>query len=136
MADGHEYRLRMQLRWRDIDRLGHLNQAVYHEFLEDARAGLMTDLVRRFGGGERGPWVVARVELDYRAEVRKDHGEVEVVARIGHVGSTSIRVDHDIVLPDGTIAATGSTVLVAWDREARGKRAITGAERTALLTVT
>jgi acyl-CoA thioester hydrolase len=135
MDGGHEYRLRMQVRWRDIDRLGHLNQSVYHEFLEEARAGLMTDLVRRFGGGERGAWVVVRVELDYRAEVRKDHGEVDVVARIGHVGTTSIRVDHEIVLPDGTIAATGSTVLVAWDREARGKRAVTDAERAALLTV-
>jgi acyl-CoA thioester hydrolase len=135
MSNAYEFRVRIQVRWRDIDRLGHLNQAVYHEFLEEARAGLMTELVQRFGGDRRGAWVVARVELDYRAEVRKDHGEVETIARIGHVGTTSVRIDHDIVRPDGAIAATGSTVLVAWDREGRGKRTVSDAERAALLSV-
>jgi acyl-CoA thioester hydrolase len=130
---GAEYRMNVQLRWRDIDRLGHLNQSVYHEFLEEARAGLMIDLARRAGeAGPVGTWVVVRVELDYHAEVRYDHREVEVLARAGHVGNSSVRLDHEITLPDGTVAASGSTVLVAWDSAARGKRAITEAERAAL----
>jgi acyl-CoA thioester hydrolase len=130
---GVGYRMRVQLRWRDIDRLGHLNQSVYHEFLEEARAGLVMDLFRRAGEtGPVGAWVVVRVELDYRAEVRYEHGEVEVLARVGHVGGSSLRLDHEIVRPDGTVAASGSTVLVAWDSAARGKRAITEAERAAL----
>jgi hypothetical protein len=38
------------------------------------------------------------------------------------------------VLPDGTIAAEGSSILVAWDPQARGSRALTEGERAALLT--
>jgi hypothetical protein len=43
-----------------------------------------------------------------------------------------MRIDHEILLPDGTIAASGATVVVAWDREQRGARPISAAERAAL----
>jgi len=130
---GREHRLHLQLRWRDIDRLGHLNQAVYHDLLAEARLGLLTDLTGLTDADEAfDAWVVARVELDYLAEVRRDHGEVEVIARVGRLGNSSLQIDYDIALPDGTIAASGSTVLVAWDLLQRRKRRISDAERAAL----
>lgn len=116
------------VRWRDLDLLGHLNQAVYHEYLEEGRAALMASL----GEGARFPFVLARVELDYHAEVRRAHRQVEVVARVQRVGTKSLTVSHDVVLPDGTLAASGSSVFVAWDPQARGSRALTEAEREAL----
>jgi acyl-CoA thioester hydrolase len=117
------------LRWRDMDMLGHLNQAVYHELLEEARGALLASL----GEGQRHQtWVLARVELDYRSEVRKDHGSVEIVVRVRRVGTKSLTLEHEILLPDGTVAATGSTVIVGWDAEARGPRVLDEAERAAL----
>ncbi|HEX6388222.1 MAG TPA: thioesterase family protein, partial [Solirubrobacteraceae bacterium] len=77
-------------------------------------------------------YVVVRVELDYRHEIRKDHGSVDVVVRTGPVGRSSFTLEHDIVLPDGTLAATGKTVMVGWDAQTRGKRELTAAERSAL----
>ncbi len=127
-----EKRLSVQLRWRDMDMLGHLNQSVYHELLEDARAGFMIDLSTAAGGVTYQTYVVARVELDYRREVRKDHGHVEIVVRPAAVGTSSFTLEHDVLLPDGTVAATGKTVLVGWDAQARGKRQLTDAERAAL----
>jgi acyl-CoA thioester hydrolase len=122
-----ETRVRIAVRWRDLDMLGHLNQAVYHELLEEARAELIAGL------GERGfAFVLARVELDYRHEVRRDHGHVDVVAAIGRVGRSSIAIDHRVLLPDGTVAAEGTSVLVAWDMDARRSRALTDDERSAL----
>ena len=123
-----EARIRVGLRWRDMDMLGHLNQAVYHELLEDARAALFLSL----HGGAAFPFVLVRVELDYRREVRKDHGSVEVAVRVERLGSKSITLAHEIELPDGTIAASGRSVLVAWDPQARGSRELTDAERAAL----
>lgn len=120
--------VRVPIRWRDLDVLGHLNQAVYHEYLEEARGALMASL----GPGARFPFVLARVELDYRAEVRRTDGEVEVVARVERVGTKSLTVSHEVLLPDGTVAAAGSSVFVPWDTEARSSRALTAAERTAL----
>lgn len=132
MLSAMEHRLTLQLRWTDLDVLGHLNQAVYHELLEEARGALVQSLVARVGGAHHGTYVLVRVELDYRHEVRKDHGEVEIVVAIGRVGASSITIDHEILLPDGTVAASGLTVLVGWDAQARGKRMLSEAEREVL----
>ena len=69
VATPMEARVRIALRWRDMDMLGHLNQSVYHELLEEARAALFAPLF------EQGGWsfVLVRVELDHRREVRRDH---------------------------------------------------------------
>ena len=122
-----EARVQISLRWRDMDMLGHLNQSVYHELLEEGRAALFASL-----GGASFPFVLARVELDYTHEVRRDHGTIEVVARVGRVGSRSVTLGHDVLLPDRTVAATGTSVLVAWDLQTRASRELTEAERAAL----
>jgi acyl-CoA thioester hydrolase len=126
-----EIRLTVPLRWRDMDMLGHLNQAVYHELLEEARGALIASLA---GEGERHQtYVLARVELDYRHEVRRRDGTVDIVVRVGRVGTKSLTLEHDVLLPDGTLAATGITVLVGWDAEARCGREISAAERDFLI---
>lgn len=132
MTAAFENRETIHLRWRDMDMLGHLNQSVYHELLEEARAGFMIKLAGSAGGAAYQTYVVVRVELDYRREVRKDHGSVEIVVRPAGVGTSSFTLEHDVLLPDGTIAATGRTVLVGWDAQARGKRELSEAERSAL----
>lgn len=128
-----QHSLRVALRWRDMDMLGHLNQSVYHELLEEGRGALMTEMVRRAGADRaHGAFVLAHVDLDYHQEVRRDHGEVVVVLRVDHVGASSIGLQHEIRLPDGGLAASGRTVLVGWDPENRGKRPLSDAERAAL----
>jgi acyl-CoA thioester hydrolase len=116
-----------------MDMLGHLNQSVYHELLEEGRGAMMTELIRRAGSDHpHGTFVLVHVDLDYHAEVRKDHGEVEVIVRLARAGRSSLTLDHEVRLLDGTLAASGTTVLVAWDPVARGKRQLTEAERAAL----
>jgi acyl-CoA thioester hydrolase len=128
-----EQSVRVQLRWRDMDMLGHLNQAVYHELLEEARAAVMTEIVRRVGVNHtHGSFVLAHVDLDYHAEVRKDHGEVEIVVRLARIGRSSLQLEHEVRLPDGVVVASGHTVLVAWDPHKRSKRMLSEAELAAL----
>ena len=126
---GDDIRIEIELRWRDLDFLGHLRQAVYHELLEEGRGALF----ERLGVLENGFFfVLARVELDHRQEIRRDHGPVAVVLRVEAVGRSSVTVAHDIVRNDGAVAADGRSVLVAWDRDGRRSRALTAAERAAL----
>ena len=123
-----EVRTRIAVRWRDLDMLGHLNQSVYHEFLEEARAAFFHEV--RTGAWEA--FVLARVELDYKHEVRRDHGHVDVVVRLERVGRSSVTVAHDVLLPDGTLAASGSSVLVGWDAQERRSRPFADEERERL----
>ena len=124
---GREVRTTIPLRWRDLDLLGHLNQAVYHELLEEGRGALFSRLE-----GHGFPFVLAHIELDYRNEVRKDHGSVILTTRVAAVGRTSVTIEERIERPDGTVAAEGRSVLVAWDPEARRSRELSAEERSAL----
>ncbi len=115
-----------------MDMLGHVNQSVYHELLEEGRAGLITEILRRTGEEVHGGYVVVHTDLDYHTEVRRDHGEVEVVVTLQRVGTSSLELAPEIRLPDRRVTASGRTVLVAWDPMARGKRTLGEAERAAL----
>ena len=53
----------IRIRWLDIDLLGHVNNAVYLAYLDE----LLTDYVGPVLGDN---WESARVELDFRNEVR------------------------------------------------------------------
>lgn len=124
-----EVRTRIPLRWRDMDMLGHLNQSVYHELLEEGRSALL----ERIGAMDEGwGFVLARVELDHRREVRRTDGEVEVVVRVQRVGRSSVTLANDVRLLDGTVAASGITVIVGWDGETRSSRELTPLERERL----
>ncbi len=105
--------------------LGHLNQAVYHELLEEGRSDLIMT------AGAHTAFVLARVELDYLKEVRRDHEEVRVVSRVVELGRKKIVVDSE-VLRAGEVAARSTAVLVCWDPAARTSRELTDVERRAL----
>jgi acyl-CoA thioester hydrolase len=121
-----EARTEVKIRWRDLDPLGHLNQAVYHELLEEGRGALLSR-------AQSFPFVLAHVELDYRSEVRKDHDAVIVVTSVERVGRTSVTLAERIEHLDGTVAAEGRAVLVAWDMAARESRPLTDDERSSLV---
>jgi acyl-CoA thioester hydrolase len=59
----------IQVRWRDIDAKSHVNNATIVTYLETARTELWR---QRFGGGIDIPFVVVRIEVDYRRELTID----------------------------------------------------------------
>jgi acyl-CoA thioester hydrolase len=97
---------REHVRFRDLDAMGHVNNAVYSTFLEQARIGIL---------GGLDPFILARVEIDFRAQLR-DGEEVEVRSRCSHVGSKSFQLDHQIWTADRLVAEAKS-VLVGYDYE-------------------
>jgi acyl-CoA thioester hydrolase len=117
--------VKIRIRWRDIDALGHVNNAVYLTYLEE--------LLNAYLGPVLGDeWVSARIELDFRSEVRLSDVEVIARASIERIGTSSITTAVVLELPDGTVALEGRAVLVAWDLQTRRSRPLTAAERQAL----
>jgi acyl-CoA thioester hydrolase len=118
----------MPLRWRDIDSWGHLTHSVYHDFLAEGRLALITARLP----GAAFDFVIARVEIDYRREVRRDEEYVDVTGEIAQIGGKSLTIDQQILLPDGSIAAESRSVMVRWDLATRAARQLSARERTAL----
>ena len=126
---GAGFELRVATRWPDFDALGHLNHAVYHVYLDEAR----DDALRRtVGDFEAWPNVLVHASIDYRREVLLGVREVAIRTRIAAVGTSSVRFEQTVLAPDGEVAAEAEAVLVAWDPEQRQSRPITDGEREAL----
>lgn len=130
--DAPEFSITCDLRWSDFDRLGHLNQAVYHVLIEQARTAWLNH-VRPAELARHEAFVLARVELDYRREVDTTHAQVVATTRVTRVGSSSVTCAQEIRHLDGTVAASGSSVMVGWNAKERGKRVFGDVERARFL---
>jgi acyl-CoA thioester hydrolase len=117
--------VRIPIRWRDIDALGHVNNAVYLTYLEE----LLTAYLGPTLGDD---WVTARTELDFRHEITLPDREVTARAELEQVGTSSVTTRVVLELADGTVALEGRVVLVAWDPAARRSRPLSVAEKQAL----
>jgi acyl-CoA thioester hydrolase len=119
---------RIEIRWRDQDAYGHVNNAVYFTYLEEARDEW---LARSLPNGDVWDYVLARVALDFRRELRRDDDTVVARCRLARIGRSSVHTREEIVLADGTLAAEGEAVLVARNRESGRSRPLSDAEREA-----
>lgn len=123
----HEVRLR--IRWRDIDNYGHVNNAVYLNYLEECRDRMVEDL---FGAGEAWDFVLAHVGIDFRSQLTQSDGEVVVRCRVAGYGRSSIRTIERVERPDGTLAAEAEAVIVPRAAHEVRSRPLTDAERAVL----
>jgi acyl-CoA thioester hydrolase len=99
------------VRFQDLDVVGHVNNAVYGTYLEEARSEYIEE-VFEVDPAESGV-VIAHLEIDYRQPVQEDT-EVTVALRTNEPGTSSIPMDYEIRTEDG-VAATAETVMVTID---------------------
>ena len=127
------YEKRIAVRWRDVDALRHVNNAVYATYLEECRDGWLEQAL----GEEGAMWdyVLARVAIDFRREIGLEEEAVLARATLVRIGTSSLTLREEIRLLDGTLAAEAESVIVARDRETGRSRPLTDAERAALEAV-
>jgi len=99
----------VRVRWRDTDAFGHVNHAVFLTYLEEGRDAFYAQALGY------PHYVVARIEVDLRAEVR--HADQQVTVRIQpeRLGTTSLITRETILTSSGEVAAEARVVTVRWD---------------------
>jgi acyl-CoA thioester hydrolase len=107
-VEGFDFVYRETVRFRDLDSLGHVNNAVFLTYLEEARIGYLSPL-----GAEASNMILARVEIDFRAPLRMGV-ELEIGVRPARVGTKSFDLEYEVRSGD-TLAAEAKTVLVSYD---------------------
>ena len=124
---------RIEIRWRDLDALRHVNNAVYATYLEEARDEWF---VRALGpGGNFWDYVLARVAIDFRRELNQDDEALVVRTRLVRIGTSSLTFREEIVSLAGWVAAEAESVVVARDHDSGRSRPFTDAERADLSAV-
>ncbi len=118
MTDAFRHRTTLQVRFRDTDAFGHVNNAVFFSYVELARIRYLLDVVRPEQPFDELPLILARVELDFRSPILFGD-EVVVETRIVRVGRTSFEMAHRMTAgPDGRLVGDVRSVLVTYDYEA------------------
>jgi acyl-CoA thioester hydrolase len=100
--------VQVKIRWVDEDGYDHANNAVYLNYLEEARDRVVDNLF----GASGYDFVIARVGIDYKAEITHRDLTVEVDSWVAGHGRSSVRTAEVIRKLDGTVAAVAQTVLV------------------------
>ena len=95
-----------RVRFGDCDPMGHANNAVYSTYLEQAR-------ITALGGLD--PFILARVEIDFRAELHADDA-IEIRTRCSRVGTKSFELSYELHA-GGRLVAEAKSVLVGYDYE-------------------
>lgn len=115
--------------FRDLDAFGHVNNAVFVTYFEWARAQWWFTLSGNRNARDIG-FIVARVECDYKAQIRLER--IEICTRVSEVGRTSFKQVYEIRRAGGEIAATGSVVCVMYDWKERTKVPVSDELRRAI----
>jgi acyl-CoA thioester hydrolase len=103
---------RERVRFRDLDAMGHVNNAVFLTYIESARFAFLRHL-GAVGTLADMSIIVARIEIDFRAPVGFGE-EVEVAVHASRFGTKSFDLDYEL-RAGGRVVAEAKSVLVAYD---------------------
>ena len=122
-ASGHP----VQMRWRDLDGLGHVNHVVVLTYLEEGRDAFLAE-----HGIRRDEYVVGRCSVSFNGEIDPAFGSVTVQCAVSELGHKSVTTEERILDHAGEVVVEASFGLVLWDPARRGSRPISEGERASL----
>ena len=105
--------IKIQVRFSDIDVMGHVNNAVYLSYFEMARVIFFSELL-----GEQWDWkkdgvLLRKNEIEYIKPVML-HEKPEIYIHTNKIGNKSFELGYELKV-EGEIRTTGSSVLVSFD---------------------
>lgn len=107
--------LPIQLRFNDIDQMGHVNNAVIMEFFDLGKSEYFTAIGLPPEKGEFTVMVV-HLEVDFHQQIRY-HDAIHVTTRVTRFGTKSLAVTQQVVNSDtGEAYATCKTVMAGYSR--------------------
>ena len=114
----------IQIRFSDIDVMGHVNNAVYLSYFELARMHFFKELI-----GEKWDWnklgiLLARNEVNYRLPILLNDDDVHIKTWCTSIGNSSMTVEYEVfksVKGEQVVVTTGASVLVCFDYISQSK---------------
>jgi acyl-CoA thioester hydrolase len=117
----------VQMRWRDLDGLGHVNHTVVLTYLEEGRDAWLAE-----HGIRREEYVVGRCSVNFRRELDPTWKSVTVQTSVRELGRSSLVTSERILDDGGEVVVEAEFGLVLWDPQQRGSRPISDEERASL----
>jgi acyl-CoA thioester hydrolase len=116
--DTFRFSVTVEVRWRDLDALSHVNNAVYFTYLEQARVGYLQEL----GLLPDTPWgigfILAEADCRFKSPLALSE-RVTVWIRASELGRSSFIFEYRVEGGDGRLAAEARTTQVCYDYDGR-----------------
>jgi acyl-CoA thioester hydrolase len=108
----------VQVRWSDMDAMGHVNNAAYLTYLETAREPWFAE----FGTSDASlRFAMRRIEVDFLSQLTFDDGSVRVAVELDGVGVSSVRTrERMTAVSDGRTVVEARAVIVRLDETGLG----------------
>jgi acyl-CoA thioester hydrolase len=110
-VDGFPFVFHEDVRFRDLDGMGHVNNAVFFTYMESARMAYLEALGA--GSNPQAGLILARMEVDFRSPISLGE-RLEVGVRPSRLGTKSFELEYE-VRADRRLAAEARSVLVGYD---------------------
>ncbi len=121
-----KHKIKIKVRFSDLDAMRHVNNATYLSYLEEARIAYFKEVLNEPKNTLDFGAVIARIEIDYKQPIVFGE-EIEVYTRISKLGNKSSDIEHLIVVDRNgrkVVAASAYTKLVSYDYNALKSSAI------------
>ncbi|TND07713.1 MAG: acyl-CoA thioester hydrolase [Bacteroidetes bacterium] len=107
----------IQIRFKDIDALGHVNNANHATYIESARVSYFDEVIGTDIDWEKSGLILARIEIDYKQPILL-HDKLLVYTACTRIGSKSMELSHRLVKEAHgaeTEMASGKSVVVTFN---------------------
>lgn len=129
--EGFPFRLEQSVVWRDLDALGHVNNAVYATYFENARLAYFTQLHQGDHSSLRS-LILADLQITFKSPAFLPERLV-IGARVSEIRTSSLLFESQIIEQEsGRLIATSRAVVVHYDYDANQSRPVSPALRAAI----
>jgi acyl-CoA thioester hydrolase len=111
--DDRVLRVPVYRRFSDLDPLGHVNNVVFHDYLQEARMGLVRDIA--MVRNETSSQVVVQQEITHRKPLLLSPEPVIIETWVTHLGNSTYTIAYRILDESGDVAATASSKMAVVD---------------------
>jgi len=113
-----KFSIELPVQFRDIDVMGHVNNATYFQYMETARVELARSIGQITAGFRPGSFILATARCEFKKPIR-DERKIVVSVWVSRIGDHSWDLDYSIRGPRGLEFAVGRTTQVVYDYKAR-----------------
>lgn len=111
------HKIQVQIRFNDIDIMGHVNNAVYQYYFDLARVDYFDHVLKEEDANlKKEALIVASIKVDYLKPVfMRDN--IFVTTKITYIGNKSLKMTQEVINENNDIKATSETIMVAFSIE-------------------
>lgn len=128
-----KHQIPIQLRFNDIDPLGHVNNSIYFNFFDLGKTGYFETIWKQNIDWQKSDVVIASCHADFLLPIFF-HEKVAVETAVTHIGNKSFKMEQRIVnTENNTIKCVCSTVMVSFDIKTGESKPVPGEWKQAII---